>query len=135
MNSAKETQETLSRYFWHSLEPKTVSKKPVIFFIIWCIPPRWPQTQWNLQNIKFYNIWVTWAVPKKLKTCIYTFLALCRGENNFLMFAMFLRIRSALPTSRQTQWNFQNKKNYKFWVTWAVPKNLRKFHLDTFGIN
>ena len=35
-------------------------------------------------------------------------------------------------TSCQTQWNFQNKKDYNFWVAWPMSKILRNLYLCTF---
>ena len=43
-------------------------------------------------------------------------------------------IRGVPPTSRQTQWNFQNIRAYDFWVTWPVPKILRNLHLHIFSV-
>ena len=52
----------------------------------------------------------------------------------FQMSEIFLIIQGDPSTSRQTLWNFQNKKRYKFWITWSVPKKLKNLHLDAFGI-
>ena len=37
---------------------------------------------------------------------------------------IFLIIWGVTPTSRQTQWNFQNKKDYNFWVMWPGLRNI-----------
>ena len=67
MSSVKETQEPPLIHFYHCIELKTVFHKSVVFLIIRGIPPTSRQIQWNFQNKKLYNFWVTWAVPKKLK--------------------------------------------------------------------
>ena len=43
---------------------------------------------------------------------------------------IFLIIPGIPLTWRHTQWNFQNKKLYNFWVMWAVPKKLRNLRLQ-----